>query len=200
MGYSENELPLLLATNLYHYYPDLVLSYQHRLYTFAYRLTGNAQDAEDIVQEAFVGAYVSLEHYPPQRIRLLKLRSWLYRVTLNVFSHHARGFRLHLVPFNLSEEDQVLAIEDNEYERPEALFEQYERLQELERMVAALPERYRVAITCYYFEHMSYQEIADLLDQPVGTVKSTVSRGIRLLRNMLKEVEPEGGKHSHGAP
>ncbi|MBV9615591.1 MAG: hypothetical protein JO031_09055 [Ktedonobacteraceae bacterium] len=127
MSYSENELPLLLATDLSRYYADLVLCYQHRLYTFAHRLTGNPHDAEDIVQEAFVGAYVSLEHYPLQRIQTLKLRSWLYRVTLNVFNHSARGTRLHLIPLNLSEESQEIMIEGSEDEQPEALFEQQER-------------------------------------------------------------------------
>jgi len=194
MGYSENELPLLLASDLRRYYPDLILFYQHRLYTFASRLTGNPQDAEDIVQEAFVGAYVSLQQYPSQRIQSLKLRSWLYRVTLNVFNLHARGARLHLVPLNLSEESQVLAIEESEDQRPEALFEQQERQQELEALVANLPERYRIAVTCYYFEQMNYREVAELLDQPVGTVKSTVSRGVGILRNMLDEAEQERGK------
>jgi len=196
MGYSENELPLLLAIDLRRYYLDLVLFYQHRLYTFAYRLIGNPQDAEDIVQEAFVGAYVSLQQYPPQRIQSLKLRSWLYRVTLNVFGLHARGTRLHLVPLDPSEESQALAIEESEDQRPEKLFERQERQQELEAMVANLPERYRIAIACYYFEQMNYQEVAELLDQPVGTVKSTISRGVRLLRTMLNEAEQEGGKQS----
>ena len=192
MTYSENELPLLLAIDLDRYYADLVLFYQQRLYTFAHRLTGNPHDAEDIVQEAFVGAYVSLEHYPPQRIQTLNLRPWLYRVMLNVFSHHARGAHLHLVPLNLSEESQALAIEDKEDEQPEALFEQHERQQEVEALVASLPERYRIAITCYYFEQLNYHEVAELLDQPVGTVKSTISRGIRLLRTILNEAEQQG--------
>jgi len=64
-------LPLQLAIDLKRYYPDLVRSYQNRLYTFAYRLTGSPQDAEDIVQEAFIGAYVSLQH-----IQALKLQSY----------------------------------------------------------------------------------------------------------------------------
>ncbi len=192
MSYSEIELPPLLATDLGRYYADLVLFYQHRLYTFAHRLTGNPHDAEDIVQEAFVGAYISLEHYPPQRIQTLKLRPWLYRITLNVFSHHTRGTHLHLVPLNLSEESQALTIEDNADEQPEALFEQQERQQELEALVTNLPERYRIAITCYYFEQLNYQEVAELLDQPVGTVKSTISRGIRLLRTILNEAEQQG--------
>lgn len=192
MDYSESELPLLLATDLCRYYTNMVLFYQNRLYTFAYHLTGNAHDAEDIVQEAFVGAYVSLEQYPPHRIQTLKLRSWLYRVTLNVFNHHTRGARLHLVPLNLSEESQAMALEDSTNERPEALFEQQELQQDLRVLVAQLPERYRIAITCYYFEQLNYQEVAELLDQPVGTVKSTVSRGVRILRTLLSETEHSG--------
>jgi RNA polymerase sigma-70 factor, ECF subfamily len=189
MGYSENELPLQLAIDLKRYYPDLVRFYQNRLYTFAYRLTGSPQDAEDIVQEAFIGAYVSLRRYPLQRIQALKLRSWLYRVTLNVFSLHARRTRMQVVPLDLCEESQMLAMEESEDQRPEALFEQKEHREELEVMVASLPERYRIALTCYYFECMNYQEVAELLDQPVGTVKSTISRGVCLLRTLLKEAE-----------
>ncbi|MBV9615208.1 MAG: RNA polymerase sigma factor, partial [Ktedonobacteraceae bacterium] len=103
-----------------------------------------------------------------------------------------RGTRLHLIPLNLSEESQEIMIEGSEDEQPEALFEQQERQQELEALVASLPERYRVALTCYYFEQMNYQEVAELLDQPMGTVKSTISRGIRLLRAILNEAEQEG--------
>lgn len=194
MDYSQDELPLRLSRDLRRYYPDLVQFYQHRLYTFACRLTGNPQDAEDIVQEAFVGAYISLKQYPPQRIQSLKLQAWLYRVTLNVFGLHVRGTRLHLIPLHLAEESQAVVIKAGEDQQPEALFEQQERWQELEAMIAHLPEHYRIAITCYYFEHMNYREVADLLDQPLGTVKSTISRGVRLLRTMLNEMEQEGRK------
>ncbi|HLG75593.1 MAG TPA: sigma factor, partial [Ktedonobacteraceae bacterium] len=86
MSPSESELLLLLAIDLYRYFPQVVVRYQQRLYAFARRLTGSAQEAEDIVQEAFVSAYVSLENYPPQRVRTLKLQAWLYRITLYVYS------------------------------------------------------------------------------------------------------------------
>lgn len=185
MDPNDQALLALLAADLYQHFRQVVLRYQQRLYAFAFRLTSSAQDAEDIVQEAFVSAYVSLENYPAQRVLALKLQPWLYRVTLNVYTHHARGSRLNLVPLDLADDSQALAIEDREEERPETLFDAQERRHELETLVAQLPERYRVAVTCYYFEHLNYQEIAELLDQPVGTVKSTVSRGIRLLRTQL---------------
>ena len=185
MDPSDQELLALLATDLYQHFKQVVIRYQHRLYAFARRLTISPQDAEDIVQEAFVSAYVSLENYPPQRIQTLKLQPWLYRVTLNVYTHHARGSHLHLVPLHLTDDSPFLEIADREDERPEAIFEHLERHQELEALIAQLPERYRVSVTCYYFEHLNYQEIAELLDSPVGTIKSNVSRGIRLLRTLL---------------
>jgi RNA polymerase sigma-70 factor, ECF subfamily len=183
MDLSDNELAALLATDLPRYYRQVVLLYQTRLYALALRLTGSQQDAEDVVQEALISAYTSLENYPSWRIEALKLQAWLYRITLNVFNHYVRGARLHLI--SLQQEQDELQIEDRANERPEALFESRERRRDLEALVARLPVRYRVAVACYYFEEMNYQEVADLLEQPVGTVKSTVHRGIRLLRTML---------------
>lgn len=196
MDQGDQVLLLLLATDLRGHFKQVVLLYQHRLFAFARRLTGSLQDAEDIVQESFVSAYVSLENYPPQRIRALKLQAWLYRVTFNVYTHHARGSHLQLVPLY---DSPALEIEDQEEARPEMLFEHQEQRQELETLMAQLPERYRVAITCYFFEPLTYQEIAELLDQPLGTVKSNVSRGVRLLRTLLSTAETARREYRDGA-
>jgi RNA polymerase sigma-70 factor (ECF subfamily) len=189
MDHQDTELLRLLAHDLYGSFVQVVQHYQQRLYAFARRLTGSAQDAEDIVQEAFVSAYVSLENYPPERIRALKLQAWLYRVTLHVYGHHARGKRLCLVPLETALAAGESAFEDREEERPEALFEQREQREALEMLLWQLPEASRVAITCYYFASLSYQEIAEMLDQPLGTVKSTIFRGVRQLRAMLNTPE-----------
>lgn len=186
MNVLEEDLPSLLATNLHLYFPQLMLCYQHRLYTFAYRLCTSQQNAEDIVQEAFVNAYVSLENYPPERIHTLKLQAWLYRVTLNVYTHSLRHARLHIVPLDTGNDSTMLEIADRPEEQPELLFEQLEQRQELACLLDQIPAKYRICITCYYFEHFTYQEIADLLDQPIGTVKSSVSRGIRQLRTLFE--------------
>ncbi|HLY30273.1 MAG TPA: RNA polymerase sigma factor [Ktedonobacterales bacterium] len=192
MRYDDDEVDALLealATNLADTFPQVVTRYQQALYAFALHLSGSPADAEDLAQEAFIAAYVSLENYPPERIRSLKLRAWLYRVTLNTWRHATRNAtRLQLVPLDMSDEPGAaneLAFADDPQERPDALLELRERRQELEALVARLPERYRIAIACYYFGEFSYQEVADLLGQPIGTVKSTISRGVRLLRNLL---------------
>ncbi|MDQ6662022.1 MAG: RNA polymerase sigma factor [Chloroflexota bacterium] len=192
MEHGDRDLPILLATDVHRYFKYVVESYQHRLYTFARRLIGSPQDAEDIVQEAFVRAYVSLVTYPKMRVQTLKLQPWLYKITLHEFHHHVRGARLHVIPIDLSDDSPVLSIEDTDDERPEIIIESQEQLQELEALVARLPDHYRIAVMCYYFEHLNYQEIAELLDQPIGTVKSTIFRGVRLLRAMLHLQKQEG--------
>jgi RNA polymerase sigma-70 factor (ECF subfamily) len=190
---DDQELLGLLANNLHQHFQQLVLCYQQRLYSFARRLTGSGQNAEDIVQETFVSAYVSLENYPAERIRTLKLQAWLYRVTFNVYTHSIRGPQLQAVPLDITGNNSVFEIADRTEEQPEVLFERLESQQELEQLLMQLPERYRVGITCYYFEHLSYQEIAELLDQPIGTVKSSIFRGIRLLRMLLQNDSNQEG-------
>jgi RNA polymerase sigma-70 factor (ECF subfamily) len=90
MNQSHQELPALLATDQDCYFEQLVLVYQHRLYAFALRQVGNKQDAEDIVQETFLRAHHALKNYPASRIRTLRLRQWLYKITLNVFFNFTR--------------------------------------------------------------------------------------------------------------
>lgn len=184
---SATGLPALLATSVNRYFGQLVLDYQQRLYTFALRQTGCAQDAEDIVQEGLIRAYYALGDYPPERVRMLKLQPWLYKIVLHVYYNRLRQSRLHVVTLDAPEESNVLDIEDDAREQPEAIFEEAERLRELESLVATLPEQYRVAVSLYYFEELSYREIAELLNQPMGTVKSNLHRGTRLLRAALAQ-------------
>lgn len=184
---SATGLPALLATSVNRYFGQLVLDYQQRLYAFALRQTGCAQDAEDIVQEGLIRAYYALGDYPPERVRMLKLQPWLYKIVLHVYYNRLRQSRLHVVTLDAPEESNVLDIEDDAREQPEAIFEEAERLRELESLVATLPEQYRVAVSLYYFEELSYREIAELLNQPLGTVKSNLHRGTRLLRAALAQ-------------
>ena len=186
MAQSDEQLRQLLATDLDRYFEQLVLSYQHRLYAFALRQAGSPQDAEDIVQEAFIRAYYALGDYPTERTQALKLQPWLFKITLNVFYSRLRTARLQLAPLDMSEESMHLDIENDWREQPDVALEDSERVHELEALVCTLPEQYREAINLYYFEDLSYREIAELLNQPVGTVKSSLHRGTRLLRKTLE--------------
>lgn len=182
---DHTDLPALLAMDLDHHFKYVVSSYQPRLYMFALRQTGSSQEAEDIVQDALVQAYFALRNYPAQRIQTLILQPWLYRIVINVFYSRRRRPQIQFVPFDNSEDSPLLEIEDLSRKPDEELWWQ-ERRSELEILIATLPEHYRVAVNLHYFEELSYQEIADLLDQPTGSVKSTIHRGIALLRQALK--------------
>jgi RNA polymerase sigma-70 factor, ECF subfamily len=185
MEQHHQELPALLAADLDGHFGQLMSMYQHRLYAFALRQAGNAQDAEDIVQEAFLRAHHALKNYPVARIRTLRVQQWLYKITLNVFRNRARRCAPTPVPFDVSEDSPLLAIEDQSG-RPDEEAYRREWRHELESGVATLPEPYRSAVNLHYFEDLSLREVAELLNQPVGTVKANVHRGLQLLRRALE--------------
>ena len=184
MDQSHEELPGLLALDVDGYFEQLMQVYQHRLYAFALRQVGNQHDADDIVQEAFLRAHHALKSYPKPRIQALQLRQWLYKITLNVLRNAVRKAEHASTTLDVSEESPVLAIEDSAAS-PEEEIDWRESKQELAMLLTTLPEPYRIAINLHYFEDLSYREIATLLNQPAGSVKSNVSRGLLLLRKAL---------------
>jgi len=197
-GEQSPDLLELLATDLDRYFQQLVLSSQQRLYAFALRQTGSPQDAEDIVQETYIRAYHALADYPPERIRTMKLQPWLHKITLHIFYRHRSGSRLSYLPLDLSEESMLLEIEDDGREQPEKVLQDREDVRELEALISGLPEQYRTAVSCYYFEELNYREIAELLNQPVGTVKSNVHRGTQLLRKTREARQQSQMRGGHG--
>jgi RNA polymerase sigma-70 factor, ECF subfamily len=184
---TSNEVNLeQFAADVDLYHEHLVNLYWQPLKAFILSRTGSLQDAEDIVQEAFIRAYLALDHYTLEQIQTLKARPWLYKITWNVFCNHVKRSKLSSQVYLESlEENSLLEQEHPSDEHPEQAFEQVERRQELETLVATLPHHYRVPVTMYYFEDLRYREIAEILQQPVGTVKVYVHRGIQLLRKAL---------------
>ena len=185
MDQNDADLLSLLATDLDQDFRQLVLCYQQRLYVFALRLAGSPHDAEDIVQEAFLRAYHAFKSYPALKVRALRLRPWLYAITLNIFRDRKRKPEHPSISLDTSEDSPMLEIEDQSLGPDEEAY-WHEWRDELERHVTTLPERYRVAIMLYYFEDLGYAEIAELLNQPVGTVKANVHRAIRSLHKILE--------------
>jgi len=194
MQQNDAELAALMADNLDHCFGQLVLAYEARLSAFMVRQTGHVQEAEDIVQEAFLQAYFALARYTPQQRASVHLRPWLYKIALNVFYGRLRKTRLSAVALDLSEDGPHLIIEEQLEQQPEKLLERQETLQELETLLAQIPEQPRTVINLYYFAGLSYQEIADLLNMPLGSVKSHLHRGIQRLRRHLEPVQERGQK------
>jgi RNA polymerase sigma-70 factor (ECF subfamily) len=182
-----DDLAAALAADLNGSFERLVRTYQGRLFAFALRMTGDAQDAEEVTQDAFLRAYRALASYTPDRVRALLPRPWLYQITLNVARNQRRGRRLPIVSLDGSPTGEARDFPDHEHEQPDVTFERREHQDELARLVTALPARYRAAVILRHVEGLSYSELATVLAQPVGTVKSNVHRGIHLLRAALAE-------------
>ena len=157
-----------------HVFERMVHDHQDRLYALGYALTGNRHDAEEVAQDTFLRAYRALVRYPPERVRELKQRAWLHRIAVNVARNRFRGAGPRTVELNGSEPDKASSPEDQALDRL--------ALDGVAAALMCLPDRYREAVVLRYVQDLSYAEAAEVLGQPIGTVKSNVHRGLLLLR------------------
>jgi len=175
------QLPERLAEDLDGAFEDLVACHQDALYAFVVSLGRDSGRAEEVVQDAFVRAYRALRSYPAERVRELSLRPWLHRIALNVFRNSLRRRQPELVLV-----DELPPVAD-QGAGPEA-----EALRQVEQnrllgALAQLPVGYRSSVVLRYVNDLSYEEIAETLAQPIGTVKSNVHRGVAMLRRAYLE-------------
>lgn len=189
MASSNEHLPALLARDLNCDFERLVLTYQDQLYAFVLLRIRSPQAAQEVVQSALERAYYALKNYSTRQIQLLKLEPWLYEITRNVFynyvrDNHTRASRLPSVPLDLSGDSLLLDLEDQSLGPDEEVCRRESR-HELELQVSQLPDLYRETMKLYYFNDLTSREIAERLNQPIGTVKANVHRGTQLLRKML---------------
>jgi RNA polymerase sigma-70 factor, ECF subfamily len=185
---AEHTLPESLAADLDGCFEDLVSHFQDRLFAFAYRITGNREDAEEVAQDAFVRAYRALGSYPAARIRSLSLRAWLYQITLNVARNKVRRKRHRVVSIGQADpsgRQPAFEVADDPETRPDSVLEKRQRRRTLGGLVAALPERYRSTLVLRYVEGLRLEEVAQILKQPLGTVKSNAHRAVAALRESI---------------
>jgi RNA polymerase sigma-70 factor (ECF subfamily) len=172
------------------------------VFRFALRLAGTQDQAEDLVQETFLRAYRSWDKYTPGT----QCKSWLFTICRNVFLRlRERGQRHDEIvsenvdrsagPFEVVNPVWVKAVKsDPEGEFFESIVDDVvlEHIQDL-------PEDYRIAVILSDLEGLSYQEIAELTDVPVGTVKSRLFRGRRILQKVLYDYAVSAG-YIQGTP
>lgn len=180
---DEHRLAAQLAANLDGTFEDLVRTFQDRLFGFGLRLTGSAQDAEEATQDTFVRAYRALQRYPAERVATLRLKAWLYQIALNVVRNRVRKPALVGVAIDAPVANSLAS--ETADEQPEAAAIGSETQRRLARAIKDLPPRYATAVVLRHVQGLSYDEAAEVLDQPVGTTKSDVHRGLRLLRERL---------------
>lgn len=170
-----DELCARLATDVDGTFPDLVATHQDLVFGVALRITRDDADAQDVAQDAFVRAYRALKRYPPERVREMRLRPWLARIALNTARNSLRKERGHA---DLDDAAETPTPGDG----PLKIAERNDERRMWARLLASLPDRYRIAVSLRYIDDLSYADLAETLGRPLGSVKSDVFRGTALLR------------------
>lgn len=169
---------------------EIVARYKNKLYSYIFRMTGNAEDAEDLTQEVFVRMYSSFDTFKNQS----SLSTWLFRIASNIcIDSFRRNKKNRSIAYSLDE--PLHSAEDSEatHEAPDSSYEphrQYMRIEHQEQIEVALsklPEKLREVVLLYDLEGAAYDEIAEIVNCPLGTVKSRLFNGRSQLRKLLSD-------------
>lgn len=163
----------------------LIELYRDDLYKFCRHLTLNPQDAEDLFQEVWLRIIRKLEKYDSEK----PFKTWLFKVTINLYRDRYRKWRKAFSLFSTEVSrvtSTILQVEDNTPPVEDRLLCD-ERYGQLEQCLRQLPKRYLTPLILYYYEDCSYESIADLLGIPIGTVKSRLNQGKKILGKSMKE-------------
>ena len=156
----------------------LVERYGGRVYNIALRITNDSDAAADCAQEAFIRAYRALHQYDTN----LPFAPWLYRIATNASLNHVQRWHAHETPVGDSEFPE--SAEPDEA-GPESSAVRREELGEVLAAMAELPPHFRAALTLRHLQQLSYQEVADALGIPLGTVKTHLHRARAALKVRL---------------
>jgi RNA polymerase sigma-70 factor, ECF subfamily len=162
---------------------QLVLRWERPIYALAYRVIGREEDARDVAQESFLRAFRALPGFKGQA----KFSSWLYRITLNLCRDWIRRERRTPVAQAPEGVDLIeLAGEATPSETIEDLVSRREMSRAVAKAMALLPEDQRTAIILKEYHGLTFQEIADMLECPLSTVKTRLYQGLNVLRRHLQ--------------
>lgn len=159
------------------------------LYNVALRLTGNTSDAEDLVQDTVMKAYRSWDKYEAGT----NCRAWLVTIMRNTFINQYRRRSKRPTPVQFDAVEDISIFEQVRDRDPEGSFFHAIVDDEVKRAIQELPEDFRLPLVLSDVEGLSYAEIAEILELPVGTVKSRLFRGRRRLQQRLYEYATEMG-------
>jgi RNA polymerase sigma-70 factor (ECF subfamily) len=159
-------------------FADLVTRYKNLVYSVILRMVNDREEANDLAQEVFVKIYKNLDKYYPD----YKFSTWTIRIATN-----------HVIDYRRKKHAETVPIEDVEFglsgeESPETDYIRREQNEELRRIVGDLPDMYKIPIVLYHEQGLSYQEIADIIHEPLSKVKNRIFRGRRMLKESLQNL------------
>ena len=161
---------------------ELVQKYQDRLYNTIVHVAGGTEDARDVVQDAFVQAFVKLSMFKGASA----FYTWLYRIAFNVAASRHRRRRPTLSIERARETSGTEPVDDTA--NPTEIIEQNERCRQVRQAIDRLSDKYREVVVLREIDGCCYETIADILELPIGTVRSRLHRARLQLREELREV------------
>ena len=163
----------------------IVRQFHQRIYNLAYRFTGRFDESEDLTQEIFLKVYRTLNSYRPESGALV---TWMVRVGRNHLIDHYRKFKTERTQTDSLEVEYEKAEENPaRYRSPAEALEQLELSERVHRALLKVSEDLREAVILRDLEEFTYEEIADMLKLPLGTVKSRINRGRAELARLLSK-------------
>jgi len=164
---------------------EFVNLFQKPIFNLAYRLCGDRDSAEDIAQESLIRALENLKNFKGES----SLYTWLYRITTNIFYDHLRQRKeLSYDQMVYGEEEETTGLElPDEDTSVEKEVERRDIQEIVRREIEKIPSYYRTVLVLYDIEGFSYEEICQILQKPLGTVKSRLNRARELLKQRLEK-------------
>lgn len=164
---------------------EIVGLYQDKLYHMAYRMLGSRQEAEDAVQDAFLRVYRNLDRYDDT----MKFSTWIYRIATNLCIDRLRKRKpTYSLDADTTEHEGLdgysMIPSDNRTPESEVLLSETQQI--VHKAIETLPAKYKSVMVLRYMHDLSLQEIGDVLDMPVTTIKTRVHRGREFLRKKLE--------------
>lgn len=165
----------------------LVRKWEHRLYNVVYKIICDIETTRDICQEVFLQVYKSAKKYNPTA----QFETWLYRIAINSSINELRKQKRYQT-YSLDNQDETqISLDDimtDPNPKPDDIVQQNEMASCIQNALAKLPTEQRIVVTLRHYEGLKYQQIAEILNCPLGTVKSRMYSAIEQLRTLLKHI------------
>jgi RNA polymerase sigma-70 factor (ECF subfamily) len=184
--FSENELVHLSQNGDIAAFARLVKEYSTGVLTFINRIVSSKEDAEDISQEVFVKAYIEINKFKGYS----SFKTWLYAISKNMSYSYLQKKRSKNISLNKNAD----LIENTSINYPDistdSIAVREDFLDIVTKSLSELPPKYNIIIQLYYYKHFKYKEISEILQIPIGTVKTHLYRALQILRKeVLKNLE-----------
>ncbi len=169
-------------------YNELYSLYERKMYNFALRMSGNPDDAEDIVQETFIRVFNAIPNFRGEA----NFSTWVFRIANNVFLDMRKKAKAHpqtsLQDSVELEESEVTRQIEDPGPQPQDIAQQAELNKIMQEAINSLPDYQKTMVILYHTQSKSYEEIADIMNLPIGTVKSRLNRARIALKSKLQPV------------